>query len=165
MELGAFGLKPQNSNTWLRRRLWSMETYCYGATASVICISDASLTFVDLLPLAENIEKWQIVCCFKCLQPWFGLWKWQRDFFDKGCKKTVLSLQWLPVSISTGFLHRMTILILSFHWCISAGWLKYILARQILHFSPQNAQQCLTKCIIISNNNNNISFICMTIIM
>ena len=53
----------------------------------VFFTSDASLTFVDISPLAETITNLQVVCCFLCFQLWFELWKCQRDFFDRRSKK------------------------------------------------------------------------------
>ena len=68
----------------------------------------------------------------------------QSDVFDKQCQKTVaralqwvLDCDWLLVIIQWLFDPLFPLAYLS--------GLKYILARQILHFSPQNAPPCLTK--------------------
>ena len=85
--------------------------------------SETFLTFAGLLPLADEIENLQIVCCFRCF---FSHMKWQQE---NSANIAVDSRFWLAASEDDCF-------ILSFHWFISAG------ARQILHFSPQNAPQC-----------------------
>ena len=76
---------------WLnwKRLTWSRKTYMYFVAdyGLVLFTSDASLTFVDIFPLAETITNLQVVCCFLCFQPWFELWKCQRDFFDRRSKK------------------------------------------------------------------------------
>jgi len=75
--------------------------------------SEATLTFVDLLLLAEEINNSQIVCCSLRFQPWFELWKkWPRDFFVERCKKTVARTRfWLAAYITS-----YHCFILSIHW-------------------------------------------------
>ena len=52
-------LKPQNLHA-LCHKLWSYFRY-------YLHQNSASLTFVDFLPLAEEIKNLQIVCCFCCV--------------------------------------------------------------------------------------------------
>ena len=76
--------------------------------------SEASLTFVDLRLLAEEINNSQIVCFSLRFQPWFELWRWPRYFFDERCKKTVARTRfWLAAYIPS-----YHCLILSIHWFI-----------------------------------------------
>ena len=84
---------------WLnwKRLTWSCKTYMYFVAdyGLVLFTSDASLTFVDIFPLAETITNLQVVCCFLCFQPWFELWKCQREFLIDDQRKTARTLQWL----------------------------------------------------------------------
>ena len=75
---------------------WSHKTYMhffasYGATTGVISIRSFS-SFCR--SSSSNLGDWEFWLLF--FQPWFELWKWQRDFFDKWCNTTaVQTLQWL----------------------------------------------------------------------
>ena len=77
---------------------WSHKSYMhffasYGATTGVIYIRSFSSFYRSL---SSNLGDWEFKNWLLFFQPWFELWKWQRDFFDKWCNTTAAqTLQWL----------------------------------------------------------------------
>ena len=88
---------------------------------------DHPLTFEDLLPLVEKTSNLDFLCCLLCFHSWFGHENAARQRREHsngfsifiGCYIVRLFDSLFPVVYFSG--------------------LKYILACQILHFSPQNA--------------------------
>ena len=86
VELKAFDLEPQNVHV-LRRRHMELRL--------VLFTSDASLTFVDIFPLAETITNLQVVVVFCVFSPDLSFENGSVIFLIDDQRKTARTLQWL----------------------------------------------------------------------
>ena len=87
---------------------------------------------------SSSWEDWE--CRFSSLFTMFSAmiwaWKWRHHFFHQRCRKTARTLLWL-LDFDC-LLISYDCWILTFNWFISAGGLKYILARKMRHNARQS---------------------------